>query len=421
MKIRSILVVILAAVLIFAMSVNFTGCTALTMITVDAADLMEGIEADPQIEVRPVSGDDAEAVTDFAVRLLKNANEDGKNVLISPVSVLAALSMTANGAKEETLDQMEKTLGMDINRLNGFFKAYTRSLYRDDKNRVRMADSIWFRNGPVKVLRDFLQINADYYGAGAYKSNFDDETLKDINNWVKKNTDGMIHEILDRIPDNAFMYLINALAFDAEWEKYYESDHVSEGEFTLEDGTVRTATLMTSTEDVFIETDNAPGFAKKYANGKYAFVALLPNEGVTVSKLIDSLDGKTVSAALSGIKIESVSVVIPKFETEYDTELSAVLKTMGMTDAFDPDRANFTGMASFDAKNNLYIGRVLHKTYICVAEKGTKAGAASAVEILYKGAAQKRAVILDRPFVYMIVDTENLIPLFIGSLMDTGA
>ena len=150
-------------------------------------------------------------------------------------------------------------------------------------------------------------------------------------------------------------------------------------------------------------------------------MALLPNEGVSVDEYIASLDGESLNALLSNAKHTAVSAKMPKFETEYDVEMSKVLQSMGMIDAFDGNKADFSGLGTSSA-GNLRINRVIHKTFISVAEKGTKAGASTVVEVTDESAPMEiKSVFLDRPFVYMLVDCENNLPFFIGTMMDVEA
>ena len=410
--------VIISLLLVCAMAVNLTGCT----MKVQAKDLMEGITPNNVDALDDLSSQNADVI-DFAIRLFKASNENGKNTLISPLSVLCALAMTANGAEEETLAQMEEVLGMTTDELNLYLYSYMKNLPQGDKYKLSLANSIWFTEDErFTVNQDFLQTNADYYGADIYKAPFDKQTLKDINNWVKQNTDGMIPEILDQIPPEAIMYLVNALAFEAEWSEIYEKHQVKDGEFTKEDGTKQDVKFMFGSEGTYFEDEKATGFMKRYVGGKYAFVALLPNEGVSVSEYIASLDGESLNALLTNPQYATVHTSIPKFETEYKVEMSDILQSMGMTEAFDMYNADFEGLGT-STGGNIYISRVLHKTFISVGEKGTKAGAATIVEMKDGAAAEPtepKEVYLDRPFVYMLVDCENNIPFFIGTMMDVN-
>ncbi len=403
-------------VMVFALSA-FTACGVPQF-----DDLMDGItprgNAGDAAELTDVS--DA-AVTDFAVRLFKESMSDGENTLVSPLSVLVALSMTANGADNETLSQMEAVLGMPIDQLNTWISTYMANLPEEEKYKLSLANSIWFTDDErFTVNQDFLQTNADYYGADIYRAPFDDDTCKDINKWVKDNTDGMIKNILDQIPQEAVMYLINALAFDAEWQDIYFENQVREGEFTTENGEKRNVDMMYSEENKYLEDKHATGFIKYYKDRKYAFAALLPKEGTTVSEYIASLDGEHLNELLTNAKSVFVNTSIPKFETEYDVDMSAVLSGMGMPDAFSGATADFSKLGHSTA-GNIFINRVLHKTFISVDERGTKAGAATVVEMNDESAMiieDPKQVFLDRPFVYMLIDCETNLPFFIGTMMD---
>ena len=416
MKKTRISLVIISLLLVCAMAVNLTGCT----MEVQAKDLMEGITPNNVTAMDDLSSQNAD-VTDFAIRLFKASEESGKNTLISPLSVLCALAMTANGAEEETLQQMEEVLGMTTEDLNLYLYSYMKNLPQGDKYKLSLANSIWFTEDErFTVNQDFLQANADYYGADIYKAPFNEQTKKDINNWVKQNTDEMIPEILDRVPVDAIMYLVNALAFEAEWSAIYKKDQVREGVFTKEDNTKQNVDFMYGSEGTYLEDENAAGFMKYYKGGKYAFVAMLPDEGVSVSDYIASLTGESVNALLTNPQHTTIYTAIPKFETEYSVEMSEILKNMGMPKAFDPNNAEFEGLGTSNA-GNIFISRVLHKTFISVGEKGTKAGAATVVEMADGAAAEPqepKEVYLDRPFVYMLIDCENNIPFFIGTMMD---
>ncbi|WP_347490375.1 serpin family protein [Desulfoscipio sp. XC116] len=389
-------------------------------VSAQAADLMSGVKANTvNTAVVDLTGDDSGAIANFAVKLLQNSAVPEENTLVSPLSVLCALAMTANGAEGATLAQMEDAFGLHVPELNDYLHTYLQNLPSGDKYKVSVADSIWFRDDKnLTVKKDFLQTNADYYSASIYKAAFDETTLKDINAWVSDNTDGMIENILDEIPNGAIMYLINALAFDAEWANIYSEDQVRDGAFTTESGATRDVEMMYSSEHRYLEDGNATGFVKYYADRRYAFAALLPNEGVSVADYIASLTGDGLMSTLNNAQNVAVETAIPKFESEYAVEMNDILKAMGITDAFDADSADFTGIV--ESAGNIFISRVLHKTHIAVDEKGTKAGAATAVEMKLTGALLDKppTVHLDRPFVYLLIDCDTNLPIFIGTVTD---
>lgn len=355
----------------------------------------------------------------LALELFEASAEEseGENVLISPISVQIALAMTANGANGQTRDEMEALLGGEIalEELNEYLYSYVNALPTDGKYKVSFANSIWFRDREdFKVYENFLQTNADYYGAQAYAAPFDTETVKQINEWVKTHTDGMIEKVLEKIEEENMMFLINALVFDAEWQSQYDKYAVREGDFTNLAGDVLTAEMMYSEESRYFETDSATGFAKNYKDGKYSFVAMLPNEGVDLYEYIGSLTPEGLMSTLDNMKTGSVYAVMPKFSYEYQLEMKDLLAELGMPSAVDSG-ADFSRMSN----EELYISGVLHKTFISVAEQGTKAGAVTVVTMDTESAPMYNlTVTLDRPFVYMIVDNENNLPLFIGTVVD---
>lgn len=355
---------------------------------------------------------------DFAVRLLRNCMKPGENTLVSSLSVLTALAMTANGAAGETREQMEQTLNMTVQDMNAYLFRFTDPVHEE----LKLANSIWFRDTEqLTVVPEFLETNANYYQADVYRAAFNTATIDAINNWVSTHTDGMIPKILGEISEDAVMYLVNALAFEAQWQSVYEDFQVQEGIFTTESGEKQAVQMMHSEEWGYLEDERATGFLKYYDGVKYGFAALLPKEGIPVEDYVRSLTGQSLHQLLKNRQDVYVFVSMPKFEAEFEADMGEILKAMGMEDAFDPEKADFSAMAT-STEGNIAISRVLHKTRITVAEQGTKAGAATMVEMEATGAAppqeEPKEVILDRPFVYMVVDCEENIPILIGTMMD---
>lgn len=340
------------------------------------------------------------------------------NRLISPYSVASALGMTANGAQGQTRAQMESTLGMSISDMNAFMAAYASTLPSDDEARINIANSLWV-NEKVPVENTFLETNAAYYGAGVFTAPFDKTTKDRINGWVADNTDDMIDSIIDNVTPDMAMCLANAIAFDAKWMSPYEETQVAPGTFTTENGEKQDASMMGSTEHAYLENDLSVGFAKPYAGGAYAFVALLPNEGISLSEYIGNLDGTMFRSTIANARSAEVEAYLPKFEAEQSLELAQTLGAMGMTDAFDAGVADFSGISAEARERSLHVDRIMHKTFISVAEQGTRAGAATSVSIRTTAAMpdeEPKIVRLDRPFVYAIVDTQTNLPLFIGAV-----
>ena len=376
----------------------------------------------------PLSGDEVtlrgnQAMMDFAVRLLQASDTDGKNVLISPLSVMYALAMTANGAESKTLSQMENVLGMPRSTMNRFFSQYAKDINHAEDETLSIANSIWSNSlrPDVTISEGFLNSVTDNYSAEVKSAPFTPETLGDINKWVSDKTGGMIPQVLDDISPEALMYLINALYFEALWEEPYIGAQTDS--FTNEDGSKKDTAFLYSDEKTYIDGCGT-GFVKYFkpnSDGKsnYAFVALLPSGYDDLEHYIGQLSGRKLSAALRDSVHTDVLTRTPKFKLEYGTELSAVLKSLGMTDAFDEANADFSSLVTPESLSSPYISRVIHKTAIELDEFGTKAGASTVVEVKESAAYYEtppKKVYLQQPFLYMLIDVQTNTPLFIGTV-----
>ena len=409
--------------LLLALTLLLTGCGSarrkVTDVKVKGTDLMAGVKA-ADVALLENLPEHSEPLTNFSVELFQNSMKPGENTLISPLSVLYALGMTANGVQGNTLSQMETVMGLPREQLNNWLHTYAQ---QGGQQKLFVANSIWFQKDPnLSLKEEFLQTNADYYGAELYQVPFDDAACDQINKWVEGKTAGMIKDILYEIPEEAVMYLINALAFESRWDEPYEGYQVRERTFTTEDGQKRTVDMMYSGENNrYLEDDLATGFYKWYEGYRYYFVALLPKEGVSVEEYVQSLTGEHLQQLLAEHQQVDVEAGLPAFEAVFDVDMAEVLSDMGMPDAFSPDDADFSAMGSY-GQGDFYITRVLHKTFISVEESGTKAAAATVVEAAPTAAApmerEIKRVILDRPFVYLIVDNSAQIPVFMGTVMD---
>ena len=393
-----------------------------------AADLMEDLT--PQ----PVEGKEADAAFKEAlcrlsaglfIRLYDGAKD--KNLLISPLSVLTALTMTGNGAAGKTLAEMEQVLcggAFSMEEMDAYLHSFLNRLPSEAGSRFCFADSIWFRDAEgFTVRKDFLQKNVDYLGADVYKAPFDAGTLRDINQWVELKTEGMIPKILEELYESDRMVLVNALVFDALWEHELTDPagdpDAKPGSFTERDGNVREAYLLRGEEETYLEDGSCTGFMKAYRGDRYRFAALLPKEGTDIDSFVSSLSGEKLAALLAGEQKVKTFISLPAFSGDSDLLLNDALIGLGMRLAFTgeggfPDG----GFGGISADEPLCISRVLHRTHIELNSAGTKAAAATAV-VMRKNAAvmeDTKTVCLDRPFVYFIIDTETRLPLFMGTL-----
>lgn len=378
-------------------------------------NLMEGYTAE---DVKSKPADDKFSYSQLALSLgllkqTNSANTGSSNLMISPLSVSYALSMTANGAKGQTRDEMEALLGsgLTIEELNAYQLGLIESS-ASENNPLKIANSIWFRSG-ITVLPEFLQLNKNYYDADIYEAPFNQQTIQDVNSWVNDKTHQMIPKVLDpnQPLDNVLMYLINALAFEAEWEDAYTLDAIHQEEFTCSKEKTMLTDMMYSEEHIYLEDKNAVGFIKPYKDCNYSFAAILPNKDISVQDYINNLTAESLQSLLKNRQKTKVNTAMPKFKFEYEAELKDSLSALGMEKAFAD--ADFSGIFG---KPVAYISSVLHKTFVAVDELGTKAGAVTVV-VMEKGVAPgepPKYVMLNRPFVFMILNNDTQTPVFIG-------
>ncbi len=365
-----------------------------------------------------ISREEQKLLADFGLRIFGAFREE-ENVLVSPISMLAILGMTAEGAEGETLEGMELTLGMDRDHIQKVIPSYLQSLWNGRAGVIHLANSVWYKSGKdFHPDQRFLESAAGRYRGQIFQTSFSQEAVAEMNHWVSQHTDGRIDHILDSLPKETVMCLLNALSFEAEWLNVYDDQAVAAGQFVTESGSIQEISLMYSEEYRFLTDEDTLGFVKYYQDQQFAFVALLPKEGVDIEDYIASLDGKKWQHLWEHMEDRKVRAAIPKFTVSYDRECTELLGQMGMAHAFDPEHADFSGMGVSD-QGRLYIDKILHKTFMQVDQLGTKAGAVTA-QIMAATAdlEEPEEVILNRPFVYAITDTETGVPIFIGAITD---
>ena len=377
-------------------------------------DLMAGVTAqEPTTTANSLTAGNV-AMTDFSVRLLQACLQNGQNTLIAPLSVWQAVGMIANGANGATKTQIEQTMGMTVEEINLYTYLYN-DTYANGKC-LTSANAMWLADSEEFVVNPaFLQANADYYGADAFRVAQGDFTRL-INEWVNEKTAGKIPTMQESQPDGpTWLYLVNALYFEAEWAGDRPWENVESGTFTREDGTTETVQMMQAEQANVFQYKGTTGFVKSYKSCPYDFVALLPERGTTIADYVAGLTGAELRAMLSAVSY-SGTVYLPQFDTSYKTDLADALSAMGMSNAFT-SAADFSGIGRFGPRDTHEISRVTHKTTLSVNEYGTVASAATAIEMADGISFETH---FDRPFVYLIVNRMTKTPVFIGTLMNVS-
>ncbi len=391
---------------------NLSGCSK----AAQAVNLMDEFEDTPSFTTSTQPDEEFyNSETDFGLKLLKNTSEKNKNNLVSPLSAMICLAMVANGASGETREQILNALCDEtkIGDLNEYLAGYSGS---DEQNRaLKSANSIWInKDMGYEVCDEFLKTDAKYYRSGVYNETFDSSITDKVNGWVNENTDSMIEKIADEIGQETVMLLINALAFESKWAEQY-ADDTFEKLFTCTDKSTQTADMMYFSENKYLSDDNAVGFIKPYEDGKYSFAVLLPDKGTDIDSYISSLSGERLRSILKNAQTADVDVTMPKFEIESDLKLNEALESMGMKNMFS-GKADFSKLVK---GGGVCVDSVVQKTFIEVSESGTKAAAATAVFVGESSPMWDKityTVELNRPFLYMIIETDSSTPIFIGKL-----
>lgn len=413
----------LAMCVLLLLVLSFVGCESSR--PERGEQLAENVQNPEEIGVTTET-DANSALTGFAVDLFKEcvAYEKNKNTLISPLSVFAALSMAGCGATDDTLIEMEGVLGMKVAEFCEYSEEFTKSLAGtpEASGKLDVANSVWYKDDPsLKINREFLENSTEHFNADVFAAAFDDSTVGEVNSWVDRKTDGMIPSIINEIKAEEVLLLINALAFDAEWDKKYFDFNIKDEVFTTADREEKTVPFMRGTERAYLEDDKAKGFIKYYKGLKYGFAALLPDEGIDVDEYLAGLNGGKLRGILADPGEYIVMASMPKIKTEYSVDMKDILSSMGMVRAFDSERAQLCGIGTSES-GNINIGKVVHKTFIEVNEEGTRAGAATVLDLFEGGGAFNKSLVknvdLNRPYIYMLVDLETNVPIFMGIMRD---
>jgi len=349
------------------------------------------------------------------------------NLALSPFSAAIALGMTVNGASGTTREEMlhvlaaRDTAALDdgLNALTAYVESLAGPV-PDTKGDVIALDSAnqVFGQASYPWHRPFLDALASSFGAGLREVDFGatEAARAAINGWTADRTHDRIPEI---VPDGAIdamtrLVLVNALYFKASWSKPFEKDDTEDGDFHLASGESAAVPMMHG-KSGYGEGDGWRAAHLSYSGDSLAMTVVLPDEGRK-----DDLDALVAGGGLADLLTPGpgeVELTLPRWKFLVGTTLNGALEALGMTSAFDRDRADFSAMTDEEA---LYISGVLQQVFIAVDEEGTEAAAATAVvmEATSGMADVPPPLVVDRPFVFVIHDVEHGTPLFLGKVTD---
>lgn len=380
-----------------------------------------------------------EGLTKFAFDMFMK-QRDGDNIFISPYSISLALSMVYNGADGETRNEIAELLGYDM--IEGYTSdysieanAYMNSnekyliealLNVDPKVQINLANSIWMaENAKFNDTIDeaLLAPVGKYYGGDIFQVDFTlDETLDQVNKWVSDNTDKMIDPFLEQFRDkeSLMLFIANAIYFNGKWTLPFEKNNTRQAPFYGSEGTSEVDMMHMSGEQYrYLASEGIRGVEIPYGNENLVMNVLIPEDpnNVFIGELLARKSSEELNSFLLELdkssKIKLGTLALPKFEMEYGTvDVTKALKELGMTEAFD-DNANFSLIG-----NNIFISTISHKAKIEVEEWGTKAAAATGLEMDLTSMPLDPPInfIVDVPFVFTIRDKVTGTILFIGEM-----
>lgn len=408
-----------------------TGSLALPLAGLALAPSMSAGAQTPAPDPAIVAGNTAFALDLYA----ELGAAAGGNLLFSPFSISQALAMTYAGAVGETAAQMAATLGFDLpapalgeafGRLNADLIA--RGAGGEGEGALRIANALWGEQ-TYPFSEAFSAELERSYGAGLQETDFagaPEAAREEINAWVAEQTEDRIEDIVPEgvITELTRLVLANAIYFYGPWRDTFDSAATEDDTFHLLDGGEVTVPFMFQQETFpYAAGDGWQAIELPYEQEGFAMTILLPDEG-TFEDYEAGLDAETLDAALGQLDWREMDLFFPKFQFDFGASVADALKALGMTDAFDGDRADFSGMVDGTPSEELAIGDVLHKAFIGVDEDGTEAAAATAVIVGPTSAAPPEdplEVRVDRPFLFAIRDTVTGTLLFLGRVMDPSA
>ena len=345
-----------------------------------------------------------------------------KNVFVSPTSVAIALSMTYNGANGETQQAMAKALelqGMSLQQVNQANDALKASLETADPAvQLAIANSLWVKQG-VTFKPDFMQSNQQFYKAKVTELDFaKPEAPGIINSWVKENTRGKIDQVVQQINPSDVLFLINAIYFKGKWTNEFDKSQTSDRPFYLSDGTQKQHPMMSQSGKYrYFENESFQAVSLPYGKERLSLYVFLPKKNTTLDAFQQQLTPENWQQWINRFGMRRGSIQLPRFKFDYDVQLNAALKALGMEEAFDASRANFSDMTSASVK----IDEVKHKTFVEVNEEGTEAAAATSVRVSLTSARMPEEpfqMLVDRPFFCAIRDNQTGTVLFMGSIRE---
>jgi len=390
-----------------------------------SCDKIDGGDSSADNQYRPLnlttkSAEFAHLGNSFAFEYIDRINTaEKKDYIISPLSMQFLLGMILDGTKGQTADEICNVLGYgagEVDAVNEYCRSMLEQLPElDRQTKLSIANAI-FVNQNFPLLDSYKKTVGKNFKAEVSNLDFTNanSSLKTINKWCDKQTNGMIPKVLDKVTSDAIAYLLNALYFKSQWSEKFSKSNTSEEDFWTGGRPLRVPMMKAQRYYPYGECEAFQALKIPYGNGAFNMLVLLPSGGKTISDVIAAMKTMDWSGFVNSMYAwREVDLWLPRFETKYEIELNDILAAMGMPAVFNPGLADFSAMCEY----SVYLSLIKQDAAIKVEEEGTEAAAVSIAEIRYGSTGVNNGPIVfhaDRPFLYLITETSTNAILFAG-------
>lgn len=353
----------------------------------------------------------------FAVKLFEKTAKM-QSTVISPVSVSYLMAMLANGANGQTKTDIMKALQLtdnDLDEMNALYRMMIQRCGSLDKETTLRIANYFAMNKDVELKDAYANNMKAIYNAGIESLDFTSpKTTAYINNWCKKNTNGMIPSIINNVDANATAYIMNAIFFNGTWADKFNKSNTKNENFK---GYTRDITMVPmmhkSDKLLYWANDMYAAVRIPYGNGSYTMTVMLPNEGKSIDEMLKSMENADFTAWRQDAEQCIVDLKLPRFTTEADVTLNNIISELGAANIFS-SKADFTNIAN----TNMFVSQMFQKAKIEVSEEGTKAAAVTAAIMTMSALPTEEPKHVtfhaNRPFVYMITEANTNAIFFMG-------
>ena len=375
-------------------------------------------------ESKQIQNENVKEIADFSYDSLRAVEEleDG-SVVYSPLGFYLGMALLEEGSAGATNQELSDLLGTmeseEREKTAAWFLQTLEADLKETTTDLNFADSIWCDEGLV-VDKEYLKRVQQYYRALVVKQDMEEtQGLKRVNKWVSKATEEHITNVLEELPKDTKMMMIQAADLDALWKNPFRKAMTEAQPFYKEDHSATELPFMQESvpDASYLTWEQGEGILLPYEDGKLAMTVLMPKEGISVDSMLDQMSAEQMAELLKEVKPTAVNLALPRFEVKNDLDLSEVAKAMGIRQAFDEKQADFSGIGAYEDNSKLFLNRILQSSAITVTETGLRNHEAEGEELTsteVNPSDKIQELCFNRPFVYLVIDQDTQVPILAG-------